>query len=122
MLALTHQVRAKDCVRAHSADGTTGPKYMGSELRDRTLGIVGLGGIGRALVDLLRGFGMKTPIAFDPYAKPELASQAGVALVSLDELAALGRLRFDPLSVDRANAKPDRRPGVGADEAGRLLC
>ncbi len=42
-------------------------RYMGRELRDRTFGAVGLGGIGRAAVGLLSGFGMKTPLAFDPF-------------------------------------------------------
>jgi len=40
------------------------------------------------VVELLRGFGMKSPLAFDPYAKPEVAAALGVKLVSLDELMA----------------------------------
>ena len=59
---------------------------MGSELRGRTLGIIGLGGIGRELVRLLAGFGMDPPLAFDPYADPEAAGRLGVRLVSLDDL------------------------------------
>ena len=39
---------------------------MGRELRDRTLGVIGLGGIARKLLELLAGWGMKPPIAFDP--------------------------------------------------------
>mgnify|MGYP001589319928 CR=1 FL=1 len=47
MLALTHQVRAKDLlVRTGRWDERT--RYLGSELRDRTLGIVGFGRIGQA--------------------------------------------------------------------------
>ncbi len=61
---------------------------MGRELRDRTFGAVGLGGIGRATVGLLRGFGMKTPLAFDPYLSAQAADEAGVRLVGLDELLA----------------------------------
>jgi phosphoglycerate dehydrogenase-like enzyme len=59
---------------------------MGRELRDRTLGVVGMGGIGRALVRLLAGFGMKRPLAFDPYLDVKVAADMGVTLVGLDEL------------------------------------
>lgn len=85
MLALTHHVRAKDnLVRTGRWDGRN--QYLGCELRDRTLGIVGFGRIGQALVELLRGFGMRPPIAYDPYAKADMAGALGVRLVSLDEL------------------------------------
>jgi phosphoglycerate dehydrogenase-like enzyme len=59
---------------------------MGTELRDRTLGVVGFGGIGRALVKLLAGFGMKPPIVYDPFIKPTDAAKLGVTAVPLDEL------------------------------------
>jgi phosphoglycerate dehydrogenase-like enzyme len=85
VLALTHNMRAKDkLVRAGQWDERS--KYMGSEIRDHTLGVVGLGGIGRTVVELLRGFGMKQPIAFDPFPNKEAADKLGVRLVSLDEL------------------------------------
>ncbi len=87
MLALTHHVRVKDqLVRTGRWDDRT--LYLGCELRDRTLGIIGFGRIGQAVAQLLRGFGMRPPIAFDPYAKPEDAAELGVRLVSLDELLA----------------------------------
>jgi phosphoglycerate dehydrogenase-like enzyme len=59
---------------------------MGRELRGRTFGAIGLGGIGRATVELLRGFGMETPLAFDPYLDPAIADAAGVRPVPLDDL------------------------------------
>jgi phosphoglycerate dehydrogenase-like enzyme len=85
MLALTHHVPVKDrLVRTGQWDERS--KYMGAELRDRTLGLVGLGGIARKVVELLKGWGMNPPIAFDPYANPAAAGQLGVRLVTLDEL------------------------------------
>jgi phosphoglycerate dehydrogenase-like enzyme len=42
-------------------------QYMGRELRDRTFGAIGLGGIARKTIALLKGFGMKQPVAYDPY-------------------------------------------------------
>ena len=85
MIALSHNFRMKDAlVRSGQWDDRS--KYMGRELRDRTLGVIGLGGIARKTVELLRGFGMKTPLAFDPFAAPETARALGARLVSLDEL------------------------------------
>ncbi len=85
MLALTHNVRTKDAL-LRQGQWDIRSQFMGSELRDRTLGVVGLGGIGRALVKLLNGFGMNQPLAFDPYVRPEVAEKLGVRLVALNEL------------------------------------
>lgn len=85
MLALTHHMRAKDRL-VREGRWAERSHYMGIELRERTLGIVGLGGIGRKLVELLSGFGMQQPLAFDPFLDPAVASSMGVRLVTLDEL------------------------------------
>src|SRR5205807_7277500 len=85
MIALSHNLRAKDkLVRAGKWDERS--KYMGRELRDRTLGVIGLGGIARKTIELLRGFGMKQPLAFDPFVNEDTAAKLGVRPVSLDEL------------------------------------
>ncbi len=85
MIALTHNVLAKDrLVRQGKWDDRS--RYMGKELRDRTLGVIGLGGIARKLLELLSGWGMKPPLAFDPFMKPDAAMKLGVWLVPLDEL------------------------------------
>jgi phosphoglycerate dehydrogenase-like enzyme len=85
MIALSHHMRIKDSlVRSGKWDERS--KYMGSELRDRTLGVVGLGGIARKVIELLRGFGMKQPLAFDPFITPEAAAKLDVRSVPLDEL------------------------------------
>ncbi len=85
MLALTHHVLAKDrLVRTGRWDDRT--RYMGCELRDRTLGVVGLGGIGRQLVSLLQGFGMKRPVVYDPFVSPDRLKALDVRQVTLDEL------------------------------------
>lgn len=85
MIALTHHMRVKDrLVRTGGWDERT--RYMGSELRDRTFGAVGLGGIARETVRLLGTFGMGPPLAFDPYVDPREARKLGVTLVSLPDL------------------------------------
>ena len=87
MLALSHHLRTKDAL-VREARWDERSAYMGTELRDRTLGVVGFGGIGRALVTLLAGFGMKTPLVFDPFVSAADAAKSGVRLVPLDELLA----------------------------------
>jgi phosphoglycerate dehydrogenase-like enzyme len=85
MIALTHHVKAKDrLAREGKWDDRSG--YMGRELRDRTLGVIGCGGIARKLIELLAGWGMKPPLAFDPYLDAATAAKLGVRLVSLQEL------------------------------------
>lgn len=87
MIGLCHNVRVKDdLVRTGRWDERS--KYMGRELRDRTFGAIGFGGIGRATVGLLRGFGMKPPLVFDPFLDARAADELGVRSVGLDELLA----------------------------------
>ncbi|MBM3844673.1 MAG: dehydrogenase [Verrucomicrobia bacterium] len=85
MLALTHHVLTKDrLVRTGRWDDRT--RFMGCELRDRTLGVVGLGGIGGQLVSLLQGFGMRRPVVYDPFVTPARLTALNVRSVTLDEL------------------------------------
>jgi phosphoglycerate dehydrogenase-like enzyme len=85
MIALAHHVRVKDRL-VRNGQWNERSQYMGGELRDRTLGVVGLGGIARATIDLLRGFGMKPPLAYDPVIDAATAAKLGVRLVALEEL------------------------------------
>lgn len=60
-------------------------RFMGTELTDKVLGVVGLGNIGKVVAE--RGLGLKmVVIGFDPYVSKEDAAKLGVELVSLDEL------------------------------------
>ncbi len=62
-------------------------KFMGSELRDKTLGIIGLGRIGSEVAKKARAFGMRI-IGYDPYVTEKLAKELGVELVDLEKLLA----------------------------------
>jgi phosphoglycerate dehydrogenase-like enzyme len=85
MIALTHHMAVKDkLVREAKWDDRN--HYMGRELRDRTLGIIGYGRIASKLVGLLSGWGMRQPLAFDPHAGPAVAAEHGVRLTNLDEV------------------------------------
>ena len=59
----------------------------GRELTGKTLGVIGLGNIGRIVAERGRGLHMRV-IAFDPVLTHERAQELGVELVSLDELFA----------------------------------
>jgi D-3-phosphoglycerate dehydrogenase len=60
---------------------------QGSELRDKTLGIVGLGRIGLEVARRAKAFGM-TLIGYDPFVAPVIARENGVTLVPIDEIFA----------------------------------
>ena len=95
-------------------------QYMGTELRDRTLGVIGFGGIGRALVKLLAGFGMKPPLVYDPFVKPADATRARRDARLARSTALRVRFRVDPLPAQRPDARPDRRARTRHDEADRV--
>lgn len=61
---------------------------VGFDLHGRTAGVVGLGQIGRAVAELLRGFGMRV-LGSDPYADEAWAARTGVEITSLDEMLPL---------------------------------
>ncbi|MBI4489366.1 MAG: C-terminal binding protein [Deltaproteobacteria bacterium] len=56
-----------------------------SRIAGRTLGIVGLGHVGRQVAPRAKGLQMQVQ-AVDPYLDPKIAADLGVPLVSLDEL------------------------------------
>ncbi len=62
-------------------------KFMGWEVRDKTLGLVGLGRIGSEVARRARGMEMHV-LAFDPVVSFDRAAQLGVEFVTMDELLA----------------------------------
>lgn len=62
-------------------------KFLGNEVRGKTLGIVGFGSIGREVVKRARPFEMRI-IAHDPFVNAQAAADLGVELVGLPELFA----------------------------------
>ncbi|MCX5782494.1 MAG: phosphoglycerate dehydrogenase [Elusimicrobia bacterium] len=62
-------------------------KFMGTELQGKTLGLIGLGRIGREVAIRMIAFGMKI-IAYDPFASKEFSQGLGVELKTLDEVYA----------------------------------
>lgn len=60
-------------------------KIMGVEIWQKTMGIIGLGAIGRCVALRAKGFEMKV-VAYDPYWPAEFAAQEGIEQMPLDEL------------------------------------
>src|SRR5580765_2403634 len=60
-------------------------QWEGVELDGKTLGIVGLGRIGKLVAQRAHAFGMRV-VAYDPYVAAERARQMSVEIVSLDQL------------------------------------
>jgi D-3-phosphoglycerate dehydrogenase len=84
VLALGHKLLIKDRM---TRAGRWAEKldHMGMGLTGRTLGVVGLGNIGREVFALARPFGMRHAAA-DPYASAAEAAAIGVELLPLDDL------------------------------------
>jgi D-3-phosphoglycerate dehydrogenase len=62
-------------------------KFVGEELRDKTLGLAGLGRIGQEVARRAAAFGMRL-VAHDPFISEQVAADLGVELVALDALFA----------------------------------
>src|SRR5437588_786173 len=59
--------------------------FMGVEITNKTLGVIGAGNIGSLVIDRALGLRMRV-IAYDPFLSPERAADIGVHRVELEEL------------------------------------
>ena len=89
-------------------------KFMGRELRGKTLGIVGLGKIGRAVAQRARAFEM-TCVGYDPLVSDADVRAMGVEPLSLDDL--IPRAEILTLHVPLS---PETRGLISAERVGRL--
>ena len=71
--------------RIHCIDTGKWDRYVYHETAGATVGILGLGAIGRILARLCLGLGCRV-MAYDPYASQDAAQALGVELVDLDKL------------------------------------
>src|SRR4029077_17266819 len=81
MLALARSVPAAD--RAMKEGRWDKKRFLGDELRGKTLGVAGLGRIGQEVARRARAFGMRV-VAHDPYIAKDIAASHGVGLISVD--------------------------------------
>lgn len=60
-------------------------RFMGTEVCNKTLGIIGIGKVGSIVADRALGLKMNV-IAYDPFISPEVAEKMGIVLASMDDL------------------------------------
>ncbi|HEX9702096.1 MAG TPA: hydroxyacid dehydrogenase [Rhodospirillales bacterium] len=85
MLVLSKQIAQSDKRMRRDAAGWTRMDYKGRELTGRTLGIVGLGNVGRRVAALAKVFNMRV-IASDPYITDADFRERGAKSVGLDRV------------------------------------
>lgn len=114
MAAGRRVVEASDYVRAGNWK-TWGPTLLlGRDIHHATLGIVGLGRIGKEVAKRGRGFDMEI-LAYDEYQDDAFAAEMGVTYVPLEELLA----RSDFVTLHCA-LTPDTHQLIGAAELARM--
>jgi D-3-phosphoglycerate dehydrogenase len=89
-------------------------KQTGNLIFGKTVGIIGLGRIGRMVAKLFRGIG-NTVIGFDPYADKQWAKEKGVSLVPFEEVLS----QADVLSLHIPGNK-DKTPVIGEGEIEKM--
>lgn len=89
-------------------------EYMGTELRGKTLGVVGLGNVGSAVARRAQAFEMRL-IGYDPFVSSEYAHNLGVELVSMDKL--IKESDFITLHLPLTS---DTKGLIGAKELGKM--
>ena len=89
-------------------------RFVGVELQGKTLGVIGLGRIGRAVAARARGLGMKI-VAYDPFVAPEQAHDLEIEMAPLDEVCA----RADFLTL-HTPLTPETRNIIGREAFARM--
>ncbi|MDA0747407.1 MAG: NAD(P)-dependent oxidoreductase [bacterium] len=84
LLALSHKMLIKDRL-IRTGRWAEKMDHMGTGLSGRSLGLIGLGNIGREVFALARPLGMRH-LAYDPYVTPADAAEAGAEWMDLETL------------------------------------
>lgn len=115
LMAVARRIgEGSDYVRAGKWQ-TWGPTLLlGRDIHHATLGIIGLGRIGKEVAKRARGFDMEI-LAYDEYQDEAFAAEIGVTYVSLDEL--LSRSDFVTL---HCALTPDTHQLIGRDELAKM--
>ncbi len=87
--------------------------FAGGEIFGKTLGVIGLGAIGKLVVAAAEALGMKT-IGYDPFCDAERAAAISPAMTFTDDLSAL--LAASDYATIHVPATDDTKGMIGADE------
>ena len=88
--------------------------FLGTELKDKTIGVIGTGKIGAEVIRIAYGFGMKV-VAFDVYQNLPLAENYGFSYVGLEELL----LQSDFITL-HTPLTPETHHLINADSISRM--
>ncbi|KAK1347009.1 LOW QUALITY PROTEIN: hypothetical protein QTO34_000869 [Cnephaeus nilssonii] len=95
-------------------------KFMGTELNGKTLGIFGLGRIGREVAIWMQSFGMKT-VGYDPIISPEVSASFGIQQLPLEEIWPLCLLNDSTFAVCKKGMRVVNCAHEGIVDEGALL-
>jgi D-3-phosphoglycerate dehydrogenase len=112
MLALAHKTAAADASMRRGEWKRS--SFTGVELRGRTLGVIGLGKIGRAVADRARGLEMNV-IGYDPFVTAEQAALHGITLAEVDKILETADVITVHVPLNKAT-----RGMINADNIGKL--
>jgi D-3-phosphoglycerate dehydrogenase / 2-oxoglutarate reductase len=110
LLTLSKRILEADRALRRSA-GVNRNDLIGTEAQGKTIGIVGIGHVGRRVAQLCMGLLGMTVLAYDPYLSPGEIAAHGAVKVELDELLR----RSDYVSISCPLTK-DNRGMIGARE------
>jgi phosphoglycerate dehydrogenase-like enzyme/ribulose-5-phosphate 4-epimerase/fuculose-1-phosphate aldolase/putative sterol carrier protein len=113
--AATRFLEQEDCTAGNMGKmGQAFGQFQGQELWRKTIGLVGLGAVGRAVAKRLSGFETEILVA-DPFVTPEQAALAGCRLTDLDTL-----LRCSDFVSLHAAVTPETSGMIGAEEFAKM--
>lgn len=85
MLSLTKRIIETDRAMRRDRDLNRN-LFIGHDMFGQTVGIIGLGNVGKRLAELCRGLFSMRVLAYDPYVSAEVMTKHGVEKVPLDDL------------------------------------
>ena len=88
-------------------------RFLGIEVRNKVLGIIGLGKVGTEVARRAQGLEMQV-IAFDPYVAPEQARKLGVTMLSMEDV--LQQADFVTLHTSLTSGPNGTRGLIGSRE------
>lgn len=117
-LTVGHMLSLARHIPAANASLTSGQwkrsSFVGTEMYEKTVGIIGLGRIGALVTARLQPFGTNV-VAYDPYVTSARAQQLGVRLVGLDELLTIS----DFITIHMPKT-PETVGMVGAEQLAKM--
>ena len=114
MLTLSKRIIETDR-RMRSGDGIPRNGFVGRELLNRTVGVLGIGNVGSRLAELCNGLFKMRVLAYDPYLTAAQIKARGAQKVELDELLA----QADYVSVHCPLTRESRKM-MGAAQFARM--